>query len=88
MTINDRNWKFLHDATGLSLTYNDMYYRYLRGLGFTGTLQDMIAKSKRGLNPSGGGNPASQGNVPALAWRFVNNTPVRRAQGNYWLRAI
>lgn len=52
MTINDSNWKFLHDETGLSLTYNDMYYRYLKSLGYTGTLQDMIAAYKRA-----GGNP-------------------------------
>lgn len=63
MTINDSNWKFLHNATGLSLTYNDMYYRYLRGLGYTGTLQQMIAKSKKGLNPSGLKNPSNAGGI-------------------------
>lgn len=73
MTINDSNWKFLHDATGLSLTYNDMYYRYLKGLGFTGTLQEMIAKSKRGLNPSGLGNPAGQGGGDV--WNNVGSQP-------------
>lgn len=52
MTINDDNWMFLHTATGLSLPFNDMYYRYLRDLGYTGTLQDMIARSGLGLNPS------------------------------------
>jgi hypothetical protein len=62
MAINDRNWKFLRDATGLSLPYNEMYFRYLRGLGYTGTLQQMIAKSKKGLNPViNSGNPASKG---------------------------
>jgi len=66
MTINDSNWKFLHDATGLSLTYNDMYFRYLRSQGYTGTLQDMIGKSERGLNPSGLKNP-SVGTAPAWA---------------------
>lgn len=54
MTINDSNWQFLQDATGLSLPFNEMYFRYLRDLGYTGTLQDMIAKSGLGLNPSEG----------------------------------
>lgn len=53
-TINDREWKFLAEQTGLSLPFNDMYYRYLRGLGYTGTLQDMIAASGFGLTPSKG----------------------------------
>lgn len=25
--------------------------------------------------------------VPANAWRFSHNNPVRRAEGGYWLRA-
>ena len=57
MTINDDNWMFLHNATGLSLTYNDMYAAYLRGLGYSGSLQDMIGNSGIGLDasrPSGG----------------------------------
>lgn len=64
MTINDDNWKFLHQETGLSMPFNDMYFRYLRDLGYTGTLQDMIAKSKLGLNPSTG--------VGALSTLFRN----------------
>lgn len=27
------------------------------------------------------------GGVPALAWRFADNTPVKRAEGGYWMRA-
>lgn len=64
MTINDSNWQFLHDATGLSLPFNEMYFRYLRGLGYTGTLQDMIAASELGLNPSGLKNPANNASGP------------------------
>ena len=26
------------------------------------------------------------GGVPALAWRFANNTPVKRAEGGFWMR--
>lgn len=59
MTINDSNWQFLHDATGLSLPFNDMYFRYLRDQGYTGTLQDMIAASGFSINPSGLRNPAN-----------------------------
>lgn len=61
MTINDSNWQFLHDATGLSLPFNEMYFRYLGDPGYTGTLQDRIAKSGLGLNPSGLKNPANEG---------------------------
>lgn len=25
--------------------------------------------------------------VPALAWRFANNQPVKKAEGGYWLRS-
>lgn len=54
MIINDREWKFLAEQTGLSLPFNDMYFRYLRSLGFSGTLQDMIGASGLGLAPSKG----------------------------------
>jgi hypothetical protein len=59
VTINDSNWQFLQNATGLSLPFNHMYFKYLRGLGYTGTLQQMIAKSGLGMNPSGLKNPSS-----------------------------
>lgn len=52
--VNDREWRFLSEQTGLSLTFNDMYFRYLRGLGYEGTLQDMIASSGLGFTPSQG----------------------------------
>jgi hypothetical protein len=51
-TVNDREWKFLAEQTGLSLPFNDLYFRYLRDLGYEGTLQDMIAASGFGLVPS------------------------------------
>lgn len=71
MTINDSNWQFLHDATGLSLPFNEMYFRYLRDLGYEGTLQDMIAASGLGLNSSGWKNPASRReSIPSLGLNF------------------
>jgi hypothetical protein len=64
MAINDKNWEFLHTTTGLSLPYNDMYFRYLKGLGYKGVLQDMIGKSKRGINAfPNSGNPIAGGGV-------------------------
>ena len=51
-TVNDREWKFLAGQTGLSLPFNDLYFRYLRDLGYKGTLQDMIAASGFGFTPS------------------------------------
>lgn len=71
MTINDSNWQFLHDATGLSLPFNEMYFRYLRDLGYEGTLQDMIAASGIGLNPSGLSNPASQGGLVPVGYLSI-----------------
>lgn len=91
MTINDSNWKFLHDATGLSLTFNDMYARYLRGLGFVGVLQDMIRKSGLGMNPSGIANPSAGGGASSYAprpapsgyrWDFVTSQGVRVTSQN------
>lgn len=54
MTVNDKEWKFLAEQTGMSAPFNDMYFAYLRGLGYTGTLQDMIAAYGYGLTPSVG----------------------------------
>ncbi|SMD18027.1 hypothetical protein SAMN05880593_1341 [Rhizobium sp. RU36D] len=34
-----------------------------------------------------GGSPTLTKGVPARAWRFANNSPVRRDGGGYWLRA-
>lgn len=77
-TINDREWAFLSEQTGMSAPFNDMYFNYLRGLNYTGTLQDMISSSGLGLTPS-----KNTGNTPpwvpenALGyWDFINN--------NYW----
>lgn len=53
-TINDREWAFLAELTGDSGPFNDMYFKYLRSLGYTGTLQDMIAAYGGGLIPSQG----------------------------------
>lgn len=64
-TINDANWAFLSEQTGMSAPYNDMYFHYLRSLGYTGTLQDMIAASGLGVNPSGLKNPIN--NEPAFS---------------------
>ena len=50
--VNDREWKFLATETGIEAPFNQLYFTYLRGLGYTGTLQDMIAKSGFGLTPS------------------------------------
>lgn len=58
MTINDREWLFLAQQTGEPGPFNDMYFKYLRGLGHTGTLQDMIAAFGGGFTPSQGGRPA------------------------------
>lgn len=52
MTINDREWLFLAQQTGEPGPFNDMYFKYLRGLGYTGTLQDMIAAFGEGYTPS------------------------------------
>lgn len=54
-TINDREWAFLSEQTGMSAPFNDMYFNYLRGSGYTGTLSDMIAAYGYGLTPSKGG---------------------------------
>lgn len=51
-TINDVQWRYLAQKTGLRLTFNDMYFIFLRSLGYTGTLQDMIRAYGRGLKPS------------------------------------
>lgn len=56
-TINDREWAFLSEQTGMQAPFNDMYFKYLRSLGYTGTLQDMIAAYGYGLTPSKGGVP-------------------------------
>lgn len=53
-TTNDREWMFLAEQTGVPGPFNDMYFNYLRGLGYTGTLQDMIAAYGYGLTPSKG----------------------------------
>jgi len=59
-----------------------MYFKYLRSLGYKGTLQDMIAKSKKGLNPSGLKNPSSSGGgvAPVITssanQSVAENTPV------------
>src|SRR5690606_7271653 len=57
MTSQDREWAFLAEQTGMRSTFNDMYYKYLKDLGYTGSLQDMIAASGLGLTPlsKGGG---------------------------------
>lgn len=47
MTVNDREWRFYRDAVGKNETYNDLFTRYLRELGLTGTLQDMIPKYRK-----------------------------------------
>jgi hypothetical protein len=47
MTINDSEWRFLRTVTNTTGTFNDMYARYLRGLGYTGTLQDMLRRWKK-----------------------------------------
>lgn len=60
-TINDANWKFLAEETGKPGPFNDMYFRYLRSLGYTGTLQDMIAASGAGINPAAGPPPLPVG---------------------------
>lgn len=52
MTKSDREWAYLSEQTGMKAPFNDMYFRYLRGLGYTGTLQDMIAASGLGFSPS------------------------------------
>lgn len=52
MTVNDREWKFLATELQMQAPFNQLYFKYLRGLGYTGTLQDMIAKSGFGLTPS------------------------------------
>lgn len=54
MTVNDKEWKFLAEQTGMSAPFNDMYFHYLQSLGYVGTLQDMIAASGLGLTPSKG----------------------------------
>lgn len=54
-TTNDREWAFLSEQTGMQAPFNDMYFNYLKGLGYTGTLQDMIAAYGYGLTPSEGG---------------------------------
>lgn len=72
MTINDREWKFLAEQTGLSLPFNDLYFRYLRGLGYRGTLQDMIAASGLGFTPSKGGvTPSYDPDAEALFGRMT-----------------
>lgn len=43
-----------------------------------GVISGVIRPPVRGLNRNKG--------VPALAWRFADNRPVRRAEGGYWLR--
>lgn len=53
--VNDREWKFLSEQTGMSAPFNDMYFYYLRDLGYTGTLQDMIVAYGYGFTPSKGG---------------------------------
>lgn len=55
MQINEKEYQFLQDATGrTSGTFNDLYAIYLRGLGFTGTLTDMIARNGSRLTPNTG----------------------------------
>lgn len=51
-TINDVQWRYLAEKTGLRLTFNDMYFIYLRRLGYLGTLQDMIRAHGKGFKPS------------------------------------
>lgn len=71
MTKQDREWAFLSEQTGMSAPFNDMYYNYLRQQGFSGTLQDMIAKSGWGLTPSKGG-PIFLEETENLVARFSN----------------
>lgn len=54
MATNDKEHKFLRTATGKSGTFNDLYAKYLRGLGasYKGTVQDMISRRKKKFTPS------------------------------------
>lgn len=78
-TINDREWAFLAQETGQPGPFNDMYFKYLRGLGYTGTLQDMIAKYGEGFSPSGGG-ALYDPDASSLFNRFTTPPSVQRKQ--------
>lgn len=76
-TINDREWAFLAEQTGQPGPFNDMYFKYLRGLGYTGTLQDMIGQSGFGFTPSKGG-PLYEPEAKALFDRFTTSPTSER----------
>lgn len=71
MAINDDEWTFLKTATGKTGQFNDLYYDYLKGLGYAGSLQDMIAASGRGLTPNAGGG------IPLIGAGLVGLQQVR-----------
>lgn len=45
MTVNDDKWKFLRDTLDRTDTINDMYYAYLRGLGYNINTNNMLLLS-------------------------------------------
>lgn len=76
-TVNDREWAFLAEQTGEPGPFNDMYFKFLRDLGYTGTLQDMIAAYGAGFTPSRGNY--YDDDSTALFGRFTTEpTPTRK----------